>query len=111
MSGESQWRASFCVLQGLIARHAGKGASANPYRKGSPEARCWRHGHNPVSRETVPRRSHDARGEIWPEADEALVAFAAGDLADKDIAAIIGVTHQAVRGKRHRMRKEARAAA
>ena len=95
----------FCMVQGLTARRLGKGLSANPYPKGSPEWRCWRQGHSPVSRETVSRPGNDERGDRWPAADEALLAFAAGDLDGATLAAMVGVSHQALRCKLARMRK------
>ena len=99
------WAPSFCVVRGMADRLAGKRLKDNPFPKASPEARCWRQGHSPVSREAVSRRSHDARGDRWPEADEALLAFAAEDLDRGTLAAILGVSPQAVRCKLHRMRK------
>ena len=101
------WAPSLCILEGKVARLRGKRLRDNPYPKGLPEARCWRHGHTPVSREAISRRSHDERGDRWPAADEALLAFAGDDLDLKTLGAILGVSHAAVRNKRHRMRREA----
>ena len=100
------WAPSFCIVRGMTDRMAGAGLRDNPFPKASPEARCWRQGHSPVSREAVSRRSRDPRGERWPEADEALLAFAGDDLDQVTLAAMLGVSHQAVRCKLHRMRKE-----
>lgn len=100
----------FCIVEGRSAKIWKNPASTNPYPRNSPEWRCWRWGHTlpltNVSRGTV---SGDVRGALYSESELWFLKWAGDNLTAVEIAGILNRSHQAVRCKLHRMRREKQA--